>query len=185
MPKLFRRTPKSFFSASGKHEKHNYIFSPKASSCLKMLLSKRRMLFWQHWQSFSWKQSENCSSTLKITKKFLLLMKKKFVQKCSCEVMKISFKQFFRKFSAQKITTNQKPLNFVPEKLPKMYLWTRRIKFWQQCWKVFVKVNWVFAQSPKKKKRKKLFNVFSLKTSIWTRKNLLWKTCYFFPQKVN
>ena len=73
------------------------------------------------------------SSTLKITKKFLLLMKKKFVQKCSCEVMKISFKQFFRKFSAQKITTNQKPLNFVPEKLPKMYLWTRRIKFWQQC----------------------------------------------------
>ena len=133
MPKLFRRTPKSFFSASGKHEKHNYIFSPKASSCLKMLLSKRRMLFWQHWQSFSWKQSENCSSTLKITKKFLLLMKKKFVQKCSCEVMKISFKQPFRKFSAQNITTNQKPLSFVPENLPKIYLWTRRIKFWQQC----------------------------------------------------
>ena len=72
------------------------------------------------------------SSNLKMTETFLLLMKKKFVPKCSCEVMKSSFKQPFRKFSAPKITTNQKPLNFVPEKLPKMYLWTRRIKVWQQ-----------------------------------------------------
>ena len=59
------------------------------------------------------------SSNLKTTKKFLLLMKKNFVRKGSCEVMKSSFKQPFRKFSARKIATNQKPLFFVPEKLPK------------------------------------------------------------------
>ena len=95
------------------------------------------------------------------------------------------FWKHFRKLYAEKNTTNQKLFTFVSEKFPKPYLSTRRMKFWQQCWKVFTRVNWVSAQSPKKMKRKNLFNVFSLKTSIWTRRNLLRKTCQFFLEKLN
>ena len=64
---------------------------------------------------------------------FVVNEKKIFVLNFSCEVTKSSSKQPFRKFSAQKLTRNQKPFIFVPEKIPKFYLWTRRMKFWQQC----------------------------------------------------
>ena len=119
MPKLFRRTPKSFFSASGKHEKHNYIFSPKASSCLKMLLSKRRMLFWQHWQNFSWKQSENFSSNLKMTKKFLLLKKKKFRPKLFLWRHEKQFQTTLPEIFRSKHYNKSKTFKFCPRKSSK------------------------------------------------------------------
>ena len=59
-------------------------------------------------------------------------------------------------FLLTKLEHSKKPISFVPENFPKMYHWTHRSKFWQQCWKTFARVNWVSAQIPKKMNPKKL-----------------------------
>ena len=103
MSKLFRQTPISFFSASGVHEKHNYIFSPKALSCLKMPYSKGTMLFWQHWQKiFPGSSPRSFSSKSENDKKFLLLRKEKFIPDCSCQVMKSNFDNTYGNSSLKK-----------------------------------------------------------------------------------
>ena len=104
MSKLFRQTPKSFLSASGVDEKHNYLFSPKALSCLKMPYSKGTMLFWQHCHKiFLEAVREVLSQSLKMTKKFLLLRKEKFIPKCSSQVMKRGFDNTSGNFSLKKL----------------------------------------------------------------------------------
>ena len=81
-----------------------------------------------------------------------------------------------------KITKYQKPFDFVPEKFLKLYLWTRRMKMWQQCWKVFARVNWISAQSPKKMKRKKIKSIFSENVDLDTQNPAL-KNMLFFSGK--
>ena len=132
-PNCFAKHPKVFSQRPENMKRITTFFLRKHHLASKCCYRNAECCFDNTGKVFPGSSPRVFSSTFEITKKFLLLMKKKFVPKCSCEVMKSSFKQHFRKFSARKNATNQKPLFFVPEKLPKMYLWTRRIKFWQQC----------------------------------------------------
>ena len=114
-PNCFAKHPKVFSQRPENMKRITTFFLRKHHLASKCCYRNAECCFDNTGKVFPGSSPRIFSSNLKMTKKFLLLMKKNFVPKCSCEVMKSSLKQHFRKFTAQKITKNQKPLFFVPK----------------------------------------------------------------------
>ena len=117
-----------------------------------LLLCTLNLWFWNPWLTFISGQKKthtvlNRPQNVKLT--FSI-----FFSKCCTEQLKCAFgnpeeniSQEIPSFCSK--TENFHTINLAQEKILNLFLWTRRLRFWESCLTVLLKVHVFSAQSPK------------------------------------
>jgi len=114
--------------------------------------------------------------------------KNDFSSKCSYGLLKCSSNNTPKKFQDKRL----KSFAQCPKLLKKykhffrnIFLWTRKMLFWQPCLKIFRQIVEVFLIDIRKKLKKNNFSkkMFLLICSLWTRSMHLWQPCQKVLQK--